>query len=132
MKTQEQIQRTLTETERSQIGRVLEFKWTVSRDAGTYGYNISTLRDRLGGKLGRCNGGGYDMKGTSFGQYVERQFQPELLALAQDQNNFAIYDHDTNSYSHPETERSKYHPGEKLYGGCAHRKDGKVTRVSLD
>lgn len=63
------------------IGKVIEFKWTTSRGIETYGYNICTLRDRFGERLGKCSGGGYDMKGTSFGNWIERDFQAELLAL---------------------------------------------------
>lgn len=61
-------------------GAVLEFKWTVSRGRDTYGYNICTLRVD-GQKVSSCNGGGYDMKGTSLGNWAERAFSAELLKL---------------------------------------------------
>ncbi len=61
-------------------GAVLEFKWTVSRGRDSYGYNICTLRVD-GAKVSACNGGGYDMKGTSFGNWLARAFTPELLKL---------------------------------------------------
>lgn len=58
----------------------LEFKWGVSRGRDTYGYNICSLY--VGGKkVSSCNGGGYDMKGTAFGDWIEKQFQSELKKL---------------------------------------------------
>ena len=58
----------------------LVFKWTVSKARDTYGYNICTLRvdDKV---VSRCNGGGYDMKGTCLGDYVATSFKDELLKL---------------------------------------------------
>lgn len=58
----------------------LHFKWTVSRGRDTYGYNICTLLVD-GEKVGKCNGGGYDMKGTSFAQWLEKEYQLELCKL---------------------------------------------------
>ena len=58
----------------------LEFKWTVSRGRDSYGYNICTLRAdwRL---AARCNGGGYDMKGTNLGNWLASEFAGRLLRL---------------------------------------------------
>ncbi len=56
----------------------LKFTHTTSRGRDTYGYNICTLYVD-GVKKGRCNGGGYDMQGTSLGQFVESEFKDELL-----------------------------------------------------
>lgn len=58
----------------------LEFKWTVSRGRDTYGYNICTLYVD-GRKVSRCNGGGYDMKGTCLGTWIAQEFADELRAL---------------------------------------------------
>lgn len=58
----------------------LEFKWTTSRGRDTYGYNVCTLRAD-GRKVARCNGGGYDMKGTCFGSFLEVAFADRLRAL---------------------------------------------------
>jgi hypothetical protein len=58
----------------------LHFKWTVSRGQNTYGYNICTLLVD-GEKKGQCNGGGYDMKGTSFASWITSDYQSELLNL---------------------------------------------------
>lgn len=57
----------------------LTFKWTVSRGRDTYGYNICSLWVD-GNKVSSCNGGGYDMKGTAFGNWVEEAWQDELQA----------------------------------------------------
>jgi hypothetical protein len=57
-----------------------EFRWTVSRGRDTYGYNICSLfvNDK---KVSACNGGGYDMKGTSLGNYIARAYADRLNAL---------------------------------------------------
>lgn len=62
------------------MNTTLEFKWTVSRARDSYGYNICTLYAD-GRKVGRCNGGGYDMKGTSLGSFIERRYADRLLEL---------------------------------------------------
>jgi len=62
----------------------LHFKWTVSRGRDTYGYNICTLLVD-GEKVGKCNGGGYDMQGTSFAQWLQNNYQHELLQLFSNQ-----------------------------------------------
>ncbi len=60
--------------------QVLKFKWTVSRGRDTYGYNICSLWiDRH--KVSSCNGGGYDMKGTALGNWMEEEFQDQLRKL---------------------------------------------------
>lgn len=60
--------------------KTLEFKWGVSRGRDTYGYTICSLYVD-GRKVASCNGGGYDMKGTSFGHYLERAYADRLLKL---------------------------------------------------
>lgn len=61
----------------------LHFKWTISRGRDTYGYNICTLLVD-GEKAGRCMGGGYDMQGTSFAQWLEHAYQEELIKFNND------------------------------------------------
>lgn len=58
----------------------LKFRWTVSRRRDTYGYNICTLYVD-GKKAARCNGGGYDMKGTCLGSWMARAYADRLRAL---------------------------------------------------
>lgn len=57
------------------------FKWTVSRGQDTYGYNICSIYVN-GEKKGSTCGGGYDMKGTAMGIWIEKHFFNELSVLA--------------------------------------------------
>ena len=59
----------------------LSLSWSVSKGRDTYGYNICRLDDRNNGHCFRTIGGGYDMVGTVFGQWLEYYFQPELLMI---------------------------------------------------
>ena len=61
----------------------LAVKWTVSRGRETYGYNICTVTDQETGKRFRCMGGGYDMLGTSFGEWMQETYQARLIAIAE-------------------------------------------------
>lgn len=66
----------------------LHFKWTVSRGRDTYGYNICTLL--VDGEVkGRCMGGGYDMQGTAFAQWLENAYPTELIKFAFDNTKSA-------------------------------------------
>lgn len=58
----------------------LEFRWTISRGRDSYGYNICSLWVD-GRKLASCNGGGYDMKGTSLGNFIAARYASRLVAL---------------------------------------------------
>tara|TARA_Y100000310_G_scaffold142771_1_gene142258 strand:+ start:70 stop:591 length:522 start_codon:yes stop_codon:yes gene_type:complete len=58
----------------------LLFKWTTSRGRDTYGYNICSLWVRESKEASTC-GGGYDMKGTALGYFLEERFQDRLLKL---------------------------------------------------
>jgi len=55
----------------------LEFRWTVSKGRDTYGYNICSLWVD-GVKVSSCNGGGYDMQGTAFAEWLQDNFQDRL------------------------------------------------------
>lgn len=61
----------------------LHFKWTISRARDTYGYNVCTLHAD-GRKVARCNGGGYDMKGTCLGDFIAKHYADRLNALTPD------------------------------------------------
>lgn len=61
--------------------RHLSISWSISRGRDTYGYNICRLDDNQTGKRYRCMGGGYDMIGTVFGNWLEDQYQERLRAL---------------------------------------------------
>lgn len=60
----------------------LGLKWTTSRARDTFGYNVVTLTDQRDGKRYRAMGGGYDMVGTVFGEWLQETHQPELVELA--------------------------------------------------
>lgn len=59
----------------------LSISWSISRGRDTYGYNICRLDSRQSGKRYRCSGGGYDMIGTVFGDWLESEYQAELVEL---------------------------------------------------
>lgn len=70
----------------------LEFKWSVSRGQHTYGHNICSLYVN-GKKVSACTGGGYDMQGTVFGDWIEKEFQNEIKKLDPDEYyGMRIYD----------------------------------------
>jgi hypothetical protein len=59
---------------------MLEFKWTTSRGRDSYGYNICSLYVD-GCKVSSCNGGGYDMEGTAFGNWLAKAYADKLRDL---------------------------------------------------
>lgn len=59
----------------------LEIRYTTSRGADTYGWNICTLRID-GRRIASCKGGGYDMRGTCLAGWIEKQFPDELRRLS--------------------------------------------------
>ena len=59
----------------------LSISWSISRGRDTYGYNICRLDSRQSGSRYRCSGGGYDMIGTVFGNWLEAEYQRELVEL---------------------------------------------------
>lgn len=61
----------------------LSFRWTTSRAADSYGYNICSLMQD-GRKVATTCGGGYDMQGTVVGQWLNANFNEQLRALAAD------------------------------------------------
>ena len=62
------------------MSNFLEFSWGTSRGRDTYGYTICRLSVD-GRTVARCNGGGYDMKGTCLADYVCKAFADRLRAL---------------------------------------------------
>jgi hypothetical protein len=58
----------------------IHWKWSVSRGTYTYGYDVCTCY--IGSyKVGSCNGGGYNMKGTSLAEFINAAYKEELLTL---------------------------------------------------
>lgn len=58
----------------------LYIKWGTSRGRDTYGYTTCTLSEN-GRKITGCNGGGYDMRGTVFGNWLASAYRDRLLKL---------------------------------------------------
>ena len=58
----------------------LVFKWGISKGRDTYGYTNCVLWVNEK-KVAMCNGGGYDMQGTIFGNWVANNFKEELNEL---------------------------------------------------
>ena len=110
----------------AEIETYLTVKWSVSRGRETHGYNICTVTDQNTGKRYSCNGGGYDMLGTSFAEWLEDVHQAELVSIA-------------DKADHAYTDGVRTDPGlapresATLYGMTAYlHKDGSVHRVRLD
>lgn len=97
----------------------LALSWSVSRGRDTYGYNICRLDDTSTGDRFKCMGGGYDMRGTVFGKWLEACYQDRLLAM----KDRANYRWDTVGVYVPANRE------DSLYGMAYIEKD---NRISLD
>jgi hypothetical protein len=82
----------------------LKISWSTSKGRETYGYNICRLDDSLTGKRYKTCGGGYDMNGTVFADWLQDCFQSELMAL----KDRAYYVDDGHSLSTPARPASFY------------------------
>jgi hypothetical protein len=60
----------------------LSISWTVSRGRETYGYNICRLEDYEIGQRYRAVGGGYDMVGTVFADWLVDCYQDRLTEIS--------------------------------------------------
>lgn len=89
----------------------LSIKWTVSRGRETYGYNIVTLTASTTGKRYSCNGGGYDMKGTVFGQWLEDVHQDALVNIGHRAHSRLVQAEPHGTYERIQSTRS-----DSLYG----------------
>ena len=59
----------------------LSLKHSISKAQDTYGYNVVTLTDTTTGKKYRTKGGGYDMVGTVFANWLKDNYSDELMDL---------------------------------------------------
>jgi hypothetical protein len=75
----------------------LILKHGISRTQETYGYNRVTLQDTTTGKKYACVGGGYDMVGTVFAEWLQDNCQVELVAIAH--KAYYTYDQKCLSYN---------------------------------
>ena len=63
------------------LGQEITITWGVSKARDTLGYTTCSCRDINGTFVARCNGGGYDLRGTVIGEWMTGAFQKELNAL---------------------------------------------------
>ena len=112
----------------------LALKHGVSRGQDTFGYNLVTLADSDTGKRFRTCGGGYDMVGTVFGNWLQANQQAKLLTIAHDCDK--AYDTVNKRYIHRSTDQNVFGFGlhsKYLYGSTCQIDDkGQVLSVSLD
>lgn len=100
----------------------LAISWTTSRGRDTYGYNICRLDDRQGRRRFRTCGGGYDMIGTVFGQWLQENYQERLREFFAARKD-ALQDYGSTGW--------KVHPD--FYGAHVRPyQDGSGFKVSLD
>lgn len=69
----------------------LALSWSTSLGRDTYGYNICRLDDRTNRKRYKTCGGGYDMIGVVFADWLEHNYQERLLALFSDKKEECGY-----------------------------------------
>lgn len=101
----------------------LALSWSVSRGRDTYGYTICRLDDTSTGERFKCMGGGYDMRGTVFGEWLEACYQDRLLAM-KDRSNIQVSPEGVRQSSAPEGWGEGH-----LYGMTYYAAD---NRISLD
>ena len=99
----------------------LTVKWSVSKAQNTYSYNICTVINDDNGERFKCLGGGYDMLGTSLANFIEKEYQAELM-----QNSGKAY----SLQGYPENIQDASKQG--FYGMTAHYQNGLVTHITLD
>lgn len=75
----------------------LILKHGISHAQETYGYNRVTLTDTSTGKKYSAVGGGYDMVGAVFGEWLQDNCQDALLAITH--KAYYTYDSKTLSYN---------------------------------
>ena len=92
--------------------KVLQFRWIISKARDTYGYNICSLYVD-GEKVSSCNGGGYDMAGTTLGDYLTKTYQQRLKMLYVENRFLGVNKKNYHGMFKDETTDSIY-----LDGGC--------------
>lgn len=98
----------------------LRVSWGISRGRETMGYNIARLQDESTGKRFRCMGGGYDMTGTNFGEWLQDTYQTRLRDIS-DQ----AHQRWTKTENDGPWEREQNDSG--LYGMSYYTHDGRVV-----
>jgi hypothetical protein len=106
----------------------LRITYGTSRGRDTYGYTLVNLYER-GEKKASCNGGGYDMRGTVFADWLQATYQDRLVALAKTKKK-GVFDRriwnaamgDDSTYKTLDADR-KVH----LYGGKYYENGARAT-----
>jgi hypothetical protein len=91
----------------------LAVRYSTSRGRDTFGYNVVTVTDQETRKRFSCNGGGYDMLGTSLAEWMVATYQGRLRTISD--RAHMTYD----------TEHNNTCNAEGLYGMYAYA-DGRV------
>ncbi len=76
------------------IMKNLVVKWTISKGRDTYGWNIVTLID--GKDKYKTNGGGYDMMGTVFAQWLWKNYSDKIIETIKDRKEKFYGFHQSN------------------------------------
>lgn len=103
----------------------LVITWGTSRGRDTYGYTTAVLREN-GEKKAACSGGGYDMRGTVFADWLQNAYQDRLIELAKAGKfkrivwNGKMADGES-AYDYPDSGKR-----EELYGGNFYENGGRV------
>lgn len=108
-------------TTKTEAPRFLALKWTVSRARDTHGYNVVTLTDTSTDRSFRAIGGGYDMEGTVFAEWLASAHPERLQAIAA--QAFNVYTPGRG------IARADIAPGTALYGMT---RDAETSAVRLD
>jgi hypothetical protein len=98
----------------------LRVKWSTSRARDTYGYNIVSILDETTGKRFRATGGGYDMTGSAFGEWLQTTFQDRLTAISNRAHMVWTDKGNGEPWKHVSSERG-------LYGMSFYTHDGRVV-----
>lgn len=111
------------------IKDTLKFKYTTSKGRDTYGYNICSLYVN-GEKKYTCNGGGYDMKGTVFANYIQNNYQEQLKKLnSKDYYGMWFYKDNGTSVERVDTYEESNKKGAFLDGGCGFDSMKKILKA---
>ncbi len=111
---------------------VLKLKWTTSRGRDTYGWTLVSLKDTKTGKVYRTCGGGYDMRGTVLGEWLNDVFKEELKTIAP--KAMAKFSNKTGHIHRKDAFKGgQYDRDMVFYGTYAHYDDlGNLEKVVID
>lgn len=98
--------------------KYLKIKHSISRGRDTYGYNIVTLWD--GNKRYATCGGGYDLLGTVFGEWLKCNYLERLKALKPYDEKYSMDFYNQHGYQPQQENYGLFCRNENLSldGGC--------------